>query len=515
VTTICIVIQSPEFVSSAGMRIRYLRLASAAPLGTTITYAPIAELLQTKTFDAEIYIFSKTFMPEALILACHLKKIGKIVGQDFFDDYFSQTDDARLARFQCWVREMEPFTDFVLGTTERLTSVIAEYMPRAPITIVPDPIEAFDRSDLAHRVSDKIRTASASRKLSIYWFGIGDNPFFSVGVRDLVAYGGDLARFKALGWDATLTVLTNTRALSSEGLALLRTLPIDFRIMEWTEAREDESLKAADLAFIPVGGQGFSRAKSLNRCLTALLRGCQVLSRGYPLYRSLGEFVYRSADDLVADLELGEVKLRGSQLPRLYELLDAHASPAEAAATFGSAATSRPMRPSEKDSSRGAGPPLCLVHGRNSDTSIHKLAARFGGLSVRSPFHEKTLNYQLRFDPVGGELRCRIEKSRMKFLDPDVATAAIDVGRIMDLEFFELPLSRIMGWNDPFPLAMGSDRFSWLAVYPSVIEVIRTACQRLFPSASVIVSEQHQLALATMHSAAYPRATTAIRSGVA
>ncbi|KMO27600.1 hypothetical protein VQ03_30430, partial [Methylobacterium tarhaniae] len=262
-----------------------------------------------------------------------------------------------------------------------------------------------------------------------------------------------------LGWDATLTVLTNTRALSAEGLALLRTLPIDFRIMEWTEAREDESLKAADVAFIPVGGQDFSRAKSLNRCLTALLRGCQVLSRGYPLYRSVGEFVYRSADDLVADLERGEAKLEGAKLPRLYELLDAHASLAEAAATLTSAATSSPRRGTAKTCTDRAGPSFCVVYGRRTDPSIHKLVGRFGGLSVRSPFHDKTLNCHLRFDCIDGELRCRIEKSRMKFLNPDIAAAAIDVGRILDFDFYELPLSRITGWNAPFPLVVGSDRF--------------------------------------------------------
>ncbi|WP_157064338.1 hypothetical protein, partial [Methylobacterium tarhaniae] len=184
-TTICIVIQSPEFVSSAGMRIRYLRLASATPPDTTITYAPVAELLNAKAFDADIYIFSKSFTPEAIILACRLKHLGKKVGQDLFDDYFSQMDDARLSRFQYWMREMEPITDFVLGTTERLTSVMARYMPHAPITIVPDPIEEFDRTALEQRVSGKIRTAVEARRLSIYWFGIGDNPFFSVGVRDL------------------------------------------------------------------------------------------------------------------------------------------------------------------------------------------------------------------------------------------------------------------------------------------------------------------------------------------
>ncbi|KMO27385.1 hypothetical protein VQ03_30560, partial [Methylobacterium tarhaniae] len=62
---------------------------------------------------------------------------------------------------------------------------MARYMPHAPITIVPDPIEEFDRTALEQRVSGKIRTAVEARRLSIYWFGIGDNPFFSVGVRDL------------------------------------------------------------------------------------------------------------------------------------------------------------------------------------------------------------------------------------------------------------------------------------------------------------------------------------------
>src|SRR5215217_5648498 len=96
---ICIVIQSDAFRDSAGMRIRYDRFReSLNPQVATIEAATVAELAASRTLDHDVYIFCKTFDTAALLLARRLRVRGKVIGQDLFDDYFSQTSDPRLQR---------------------------------------------------------------------------------------------------------------------------------------------------------------------------------------------------------------------------------------------------------------------------------------------------------------------------------------------------------------------------------------------------------------------------------
>src|SRR5689334_15150373 len=98
---ICIVIQSEAFRSSAGMRIRYDRFRECLQgTGVSLEVAICSDLVASKIFAHDVYIFCKTFDTMALLLARRLRALGKVIGQDLFDDYFSQTDDPRLQRFR-------------------------------------------------------------------------------------------------------------------------------------------------------------------------------------------------------------------------------------------------------------------------------------------------------------------------------------------------------------------------------------------------------------------------------
>ena len=252
---------------------------------------PIDRLVSESKFPADAYVFVKCFGSKAIILAAHLHGLGKQVGHDLFDDYFSQYDDARLAYYRGWLSLAAAHSDFVVCTTERMREVAERYFPSARVLMAPDPYLPFDAARLAARLTAKTARMDRSKHIQAVWFGIGDNPFFHVGLHDLAAHAGDLARVRRLGWQVELKVLTNSRALSADGLALLRAIPLPVTIEEWSEAAEIEVLGASDVAFLPVSGQSFSRAKSLNRAVTALCAGCQVLNAGYPLYAELDEVV--------------------------------------------------------------------------------------------------------------------------------------------------------------------------------------------------------------------------------
>ena len=188
---ICIVTPSEEFVASAGVRIRYDRLAVAArELGHEIALQPIADFQSRGDFQHDVYIFAKTYTPIACLLARRMRQSGRRVGLDIFDDYFTQTADTRLLRYRLWFNDMAEIADFFLCSTERLAAAITALIGNKPLAVIADPSEVIDQQFLDHVVERKARQIAAGEPVRITWFGIGDNPYFPVGLRDLAAFGG-------------------------------------------------------------------------------------------------------------------------------------------------------------------------------------------------------------------------------------------------------------------------------------------------------------------------------------
>ena len=74
---ICIVTPSEEFAASAGVRIRYDRLAlAAAELGHKISLQPITTFQARGDFVHDVYIFAKTYTPHACVLALRMLQHG-------------------------------------------------------------------------------------------------------------------------------------------------------------------------------------------------------------------------------------------------------------------------------------------------------------------------------------------------------------------------------------------------------------------------------------------------------
>jgi hypothetical protein len=479
VSRICVVIQSEAFRSSAGVRIRYDRFIDGCfGTDTQILVRPLAEIVAAP-LDCDAYIFCKTFSSVAIAFAQRIKAHGRIVAQDLFDDYFSQCDDERLFQYRNWMRQIEPFTDVALCTTPRMAEVIAEFLPHSPIIVIEDPIDDFNPIRIAALVDRKIERARRTRHLKLAWFGIGDNPLFPVGIADLTspAMLSQIAAFKTQGWDTSLTVATNQRALSADGLADLRRCPLPVELVEWSEAVERDVLAAADVALLPVGTQGFSRAKSMNRAVTALNQGCQILSIGEPLYAGLAPFIYRTAEDVLLDLEAGSALLTGSSVPALTSILAKRANAFDAGATFAEAVLTACPRPCP--------PLLAVVHGWQSEIATHKLACGPGAVSVRSPFCQAAWNFGVRFDLDGDRIVGRVSAAIADRLQLPILIA--DSLTIRDIPFFAIdpkaypPLPRI-GAELRAPLAN-------LAGYQRVMTAIFGAIRSLIPGAQLCTSD--------------------------
>ena len=486
---ICIVIQSDAFRASAGMRIRYDRFREClSDPDVTIDDMTSADLAAAGSFDHDVYIFCKTFDTPALLLARRIRAAGKIVGQDLFDDYFSQHDDPRLARFREWLADMAPVTHFAVCSTPRMVDVLQPYMPGIRITSIDDPIVGFDTAKVASLAATKAARARETNRIEVVWFGIGDNPYFPVGLHDLIACDAELAALQQLGWQVLLRVVTNRRALDGGGADLLRRLSVEFEIIEWTEEAETEALQRATLAILPVSGQSFSRAKSLNRAVTALDGGCQVLSVGYPLYQRLDSFIYRRGDDFHADLTSDRLRVRPATIDALNAMLESLASPREAVDAFvREARLAVSGRTQKAKSAPAAAPTICLIHGRNSTIGIHKAVSAIKGLSIGTPFTRAAWNFPVRFDIVDRQLAMRSTPAiARRYALPVQGDQLV---KIRDLEFVTIDTAALGLAPLPLHVRPTAAPIEDLAVYEDIMRVAQAACRAAFAPVDILVSD--------------------------
>ena len=411
---IIVLVPSEEYRSYAGARIRYGRLApELAASGVDLALVDIARFDPSST-DYDLVLISKCHDARSLILAAAVSARGKLVGFDLFDDYFSQEDDSRLTRYRAWLRQLAPVCDFALCSTSVMVEVIAKYRRGLPVYVMNDPAPEHDTNSLERIVAKKVADALNLQRLRVAWFGIGDNPYFPVGLTDLAAHGAAVMELSASGMAVELTILTNRRALTADGLALIRQLPIAAEVSEWTERAEHDLLREALVAFLPVNASSFSRGKSLNRAFTALSSGCQVLSVGYPLYSALEPLIYRESAELAADLVRGSLRFSAATASKYREKLEVLASARTEARNL--VAFLATLKGAENNGSLL----LAAIHGQSTREETHALVRKVSGLSVASPFCAATLDFDVIFRGSPDQLTMLISQRASPRLLPHV-----------------------------------------------------------------------------------------------
>ena len=413
-------VSDPAALESAGVRIRYDRLRSAlAARGVALQVHVADGGLSGSQLRADCAIITKIYDGRAVALARHLRAQGCRVGVDIFDDYFSQRQDARFTAMRGWLAQLRPHLDFALCATPPMRDRLAKLLPGLPTHVMNDPHEALDPDAIAASVEAAAARARADRVIEIAWFGMGDSSHFQVGLDDVAAFGSHLAPFRRNGWSARLRLLTNARAMTVARLQGLSRLPVPFELEEWTADRQEALLRDALVSFLPVNAQPFSTVKSMNRAVSSLLGGAQVLSVGYPLYAPLGDLVYRSAGELLADLEADRLRLRRACLPLLAERLAAAGDPDHEAAGLAAFLAGRP------EPAAAAGPLLALVHGIQSGGIVHQTAEQLGALSVAHPLLPAPgFDSDVVLIPTDRAMVAGLSKRAEARLRPDLAPAA-------------------------------------------------------------------------------------------
>jgi hypothetical protein len=422
---ISVFIPSERYLDTAGVRIRYNRIsAPLAELGWTLRIIPIDNAPHPSEDDSQVYLFSKCQDARALVLATAAKSAGIVTGIDLFDDYFSQEQDSRFATQRLWLQSMARHTRFFLCSTPRMLDVGNSYFGRRAGHLLPDPYEQFAPDRLERELDSKIRKAQRERRVPVLWFGMADNPNFPVGLHDLAAFGEALRPFQANGYSATLTILTNTKAIDGRVLEQLRRLPLPFVIREWSKKREEEALSQSLVSFIPANFQQFSTAKSLNRGVSALVGGTQLLTAGFPLYESLRDFVYDDAAILIEDLESSNLKLSPGRVKHFSKWITKRADAATQAqrlVTFlGRQIKSEPKVSDEECQ-------WAVLHGAKSAASVSLLAQRLGWLSLGSPLSPGGMKCDAHLGYFGADpdLRFRVSQTGLEQLPEELRVAAV------------------------------------------------------------------------------------------
>lgn len=465
-----VLVPSEDYRASAGARIRYGGLAEGlVAAGITLRLESLADFSPSTT-DCDVLLISKCHDARSIIAANIVSRRGKLVGIDLFDDYFSQKSDSRLVRYRQWLREVLKECDFCLCSTEPMAEVVRGYAPDLPIHVVNDPARDHDPAEACGLADAKAAEARRDRIIRAVWFGVGDNPYFPVGLTDLFAHSPALSQLARRGMAVELTVLTNRRALRSDGLELIARLPVPCTVIEWSEVAERQVLERSLLAFLPVGAEAFSAAKSLNRAWTALTYGCQVLSQGLPLYAALDPLIYRDTDELLSDLEEGSLRLSRETLSSYRSRLHAVGSAnteTERLSLFLRRLVVTPVSNAAR---------ICVVHGLATRAEVHHLTRAVDGLSIASPYCTAKLDFDVYFSGSPGRLKMAL------------SSRGLDNLRNRSLR----NSSKYQSPEKPEPAPVSHQ----LATYTPTMGEIRRQLEEAFGPVRVIVSETSRLPLA-------------------
>jgi hypothetical protein len=484
---VIILVPSQEYMGNAGARIRYGRLSAEAGARLEVTLEDIAQF-DPRTAVGDFLVISKCHDARSLLAAKICARRGFRVGVDLFDDYFSQSADSRLNRFRVWLQQLLALCDFAMCSTALMADVVATYCADIPVYVLNDPAPPLDFPHLSGVLAEKLSDARVEGRLRVAWFGVGDNPNFPVGLSDVAAFADSLAQLGGEGRAVELAILTNVRSLDAARLAMIASLPVPTTVGEWSEEAEAELLRTALACFLPVNAQQFSAAKSLNRAVTALAAGCQVLSVGYPLYRALDAFLYRDVCDLVDDVRAGRLRLSPDTLEHFRAAIEAAASPAREAEAFIRFLAQLPAARADKDPAA----PLFLVHGYATNGAAHKMVQAVGGLSVASPFCPAPLDYDVVFQArPGREVVMLVSDKGLSRMRPELRARAAVYGPVGKRNFWEVrddssASPRQDAWANP-SLSLQ------LALYPSVMKKVVDDLAANFGPGCAIISENSTL----------------------
>lgn len=493
-----VLVPGERWFNRAGVRIRYKRLAPfLEKLGWSLHIRNLGDLTSEEASPGDVYILSKCQDARGLSLVQDYRRQGCCIGLDLFDDYFSQSTSQCL-NHRRWLRDMAPHIDFFLCSTRRMADVGMAAAANTPAHVLNDPFDDFDVDHLKSVLIEQRDRALRTRSFSVLWFGNGDNPIFPVGITDLTGFGSILRHFTQSDFRVDLKILTNRRAVSADKVRALKALPLPFQIEEWTEEREKDLLAESLVSFLPVNYQNFSIAKSLNRGVSALTGGAQILSAGFPLYQDLDSFVYDDPSRIIADLVDDRLALRPDTLGQLSEKLAVLADPENEARALAQFFRDRlrerkpVVRPHPDETTDQ--PISAILHGSHSPPGIHNFARSLGWLSLASPFSPagRQFDAQIGFFEGDDNVQIWLGKRGYRAVTLEARRRIVKFAEPRGDFMAMIPISRSAQYQQLAGMSRptGIGKLSYIAQYADVIRTVSETYRDIFGPVNFVHSEQ-------------------------
>lgn len=251
-----------------------------------------------RRYDA--VVFQKAYEDSDIELARVLARSGVRTVFDLCDNHFDNAPEERVQR----LTEMMASVDVLTVSTP----VLAELVPRPDAMVIPDALDIPPRGI-------SLRRRSAGRP-NVVWYGVAGTTDRTAGLVDLKRILPDLA---AAG--ARLTVITNSREAYDLHIA---GGPVPSRFIRWRRSTFSLAFRGHDACVIPVSDNPFTRCKSNNRLVLALMLGVPVVADPIPSYVEFADHVLFDAWQASLDSYTRDHALRKRHLDGGRRFIRAH-----------------------------------------------------------------------------------------------------------------------------------------------------------------------------------------------
>lgn len=236
-------------------------------------------------------VLSRAFTVEALAIAQAARLANRPVIVDMCDNLFALADSFGF-RGRCdRLRQLIGIADIITAPTAKMAGQLESHVPtaRGRFRIVPDALEITAADAAVAPVPQLSRLDRFLRRhqgaLHCVWYGSSAGTMS--GFAHLDPALAELARFSETH-PVTLTIISDTRL---RYWMARRNWQVPTHYLPFRSGTFNAALARHDVAIIPVGQNGYTSGKSINRAATAVMAGLGVVADPLESYEELRPWV--------------------------------------------------------------------------------------------------------------------------------------------------------------------------------------------------------------------------------
>jgi hypothetical protein len=222
-----------------------------------------------RALDADVIVFSKSFLPRNEALAARAKRQGLRVLLDLCDNHYEHP------QYGQHYRAMSALADQVVCNTAEMAAVAGRHVSCAPI-VIEDP---FEGPRGAARFAP-------SEPLKLLWYGHPSNlDTLNASLADLAGYAQERTLELAVLTQPTAALVELAEQINGHFGGRFR-----LAVQPWSLAAQWRALADCDAVVIPTLPGATKQVKSANRMIEALWAGKPVVAQPLPSYAPFGRW---------------------------------------------------------------------------------------------------------------------------------------------------------------------------------------------------------------------------------